>query len=495
METAWNRNVLIELQNIDVESRGHRLLRDVTWKIQRGEHWGVFGANGSGKSTLLKLLRGDLWPSASGRGSRIYRLNGEPQESAVGVKRAIGYVSSELHDLYVRNDWEETAWNVIATGFEDTPYLYSDLTPDRIESVERLIDAVGLRPLAEKSFAACSRGEARKILIARALVSNPAILILDEMCSGLDRDSRARVFDFLQSLPFQSISMLFTSHRFEEAPLWLNKYLFLAGGAIVESGEWTDESRTSVKRRLSLNRNRYRIPTINRKSNHEHDFLIDIRNASVILNGQMILRSIHWTIRPDENWAILGENGSGKSTLLSLIYSDVWPQYGGTVCRFNQTGLLPKAEIKKRVGLVSPQLQGMYTYDLTAYEVVQSGFYASIGLYDGLTESQNRLTDQWMEWFDIHHLSNRLYRSLSYGEQRKVILARAMVLEPELLLLDEPCDGLDFESRQSLLRCVDSIARTQSRVVFVTHHEEDLIPSITHRLTLSQGSIVTMSSI
>ncbi len=478
---------LIQLDRVDVAAGGHILLHNITWCLRPRENWGIFGGNGAGKSTFLRLVRGDIWP-VPGRGKRLYRWDGNPQESPIGIRETIGFVSAELQDLYHRQEWDMPCADAVGTGFFDTPWLYEPLTPAQRRAVEEIFHELAIEDLYNKSLMDLSRGEGRKILIARALVSRPRLLILDECCSGLDVQARRSLLDLITRTAARGTPILHASHRADEIPPVLTHALYLKQGRIQSQGPWTAGARAYTPVHSSPQKEPEPDAWTRKPDAHVNgEFLIDIHNASVWLEGKKILHGITWRMRPHENWIIRGPNGSGKSTLLRLIAGDLWPEHGGAVHRFQTRGLLSKEEIAQRTGVVTPALQAAYGYNLTVLEMVLSGLASSIGLYRDFTPAEQAKAEEWLDRVGLSRLSARMFRGLSYGEQRKTLLARALIHDPALLLLDEPCDGLDAESRAEFLRVLEQAARERTRVVLVTHHPDDWIPSITHVLEMEQG--------
>jgi iron complex transport system ATP-binding protein len=217
--------------------------------------------------------------------------------------------------------------------------------------------------------------------------------------------------------------------------------------------------------------------------------LIDIENAEVYLGGQRVLEGISWRMRDDENWAVVGNNGAGKTTFMKLIFGEVIPVYGGLVRLFGQPRLTPLDEIRRNIGFVSAEYQAAYDRNCRSLEVVASGLFSSIGLYRAVTPGQKESALYEMESLGIAALASKPYRSLSYGEARRVMLARALVSRPRLLILDEPCSGLDIPTREHFLASLDTISRTRARLLYVTHHIEEILPTVTHVLYLKQGHI------
>jgi len=217
-------------------------------------------------------------------------------------------------------------------------------------------------------------------------------------------------------------------------------------------------------------------------------FLVQIKNATVYLKDTPVLKSIDWTVRPGENWALVGNNGSGKTTLLKLIFGELLPINGGTVHWFNNREWNGLAEIRERVGYVSAEYQENYDRNVTGLEVVESGFFASIGLWQKVSPQQKQRAEACMDLLEIEHLGKKLFRSMSYGEARRVLLARALVHRPALLVLDEPCAGLDIPTRERFLEILQKLA-SKTQLIYVTHHIEEILPAITHVLYLNDGKI------
>jgi molybdate transport system ATP-binding protein len=210
----------------------------------------------------------------------------------------------------------------------------------------------------------------------------------------------------------------------------------------------------------------------------------------VNVEGRPALRDLSWTVRTGESWAVVGPNGAGKSTLLRLVVGDEQAMPGGKVSRLDLGERASVWEVKARVGYVSPDLQARHRGDVLAEEVVASGFTASVGLDAPPTEPQRAAVGRALARLRVAHLAGRRIHALSFGELRRLLLARALVADPELLVLDEPCDGLDPESRAALLEDVEGLARAGTPLILVTHHEEDLVPAIDHVLELAAGRAV-----
>ncbi|UCD11927.1 MAG: ATP-binding cassette domain-containing protein [Nitrospinaceae bacterium] len=217
--------------------------------------------------------------------------------------------------------------------------------------------------------------------------------------------------------------------------------------------------------------------------------LIDIKNADVYVGGRRVLQNIHWRMRDDENWAVVGNNGAGKTTFMKLIFGEAIPVHGGEVRLFGSPRLTPLEEIRKHIGFVSAEFQADYDNNCHGWEVVASGLFSSIGLHQTVSQPARERALYEMESLGILPLANKHYRALSYGEARRVLLARALVSRPRLLILDEPCTGLDIPTREHFLAMLETLSRKRVRLIYVTHHIEEILPTVGHVLYLKNGRI------
>lgn len=463
---------------------GRPILRDVSWQLRPGEHWAIAGPNGSGKSTFLRLIRGDQWPDPRS-GLRTYRFGGRTTHHAVGVREQIGLVSPEQQERYLRLDFGISGRTAIETGFFNTDYLYAAPSPEQRARVQALVALLGIEELAERDVARLSQGELRKVLIARALVHEPAVLLLDEVASGLDRAARRALREVLERVATRTQTVLVT-HRPAERLRATTHELRLQGGRIVSSGPFV---RTGV--RVAPIRPTPLAPR--RAPAVAGDFLVRIERADVYLEGRHVLFGIDWTIRPGEHWAILGPNGSGKSTLAKLAAGLIHPAFGGNVRHFGAKRPTHLWELKRRIAFLSDEAQTAYDQDIPARAVVASGFFSSVGLYGRLEPEQERAVDALLARFGLEGFAQRPFLRLSFGERRKILIARALVRTPEIAIVDEATSGLDEPFRAAFLTLLEELARGGTTLVVMSHHEDDVPPVVTDELWMERGRIVRLA--
>jgi molybdate transport system ATP-binding protein len=301
---------------------------------------------------------------------------------------------------------------------------------------------------------------------------------------------------FLETTRRAQLPWVLAIHRSEDLPRAASHVLVLEQGKVCFRGKRSDALLTEFLRgtRAEIARDR----TVGRGRARSREIragkpLIRVR-GDIYVEHQQVLRKVDWTLGAGEHWAVLGRNGSGKSTLLRLLHGDLSPALGGVVERSGFPPGTPIEDFKRTVGLLSPELQSDHAReDLSVEEIVMSGRHASIGLNEAPSAADRRAARRTLGFFGLGDFATRRPRELSYGQMRRVLLARAMVNDPALLLLDEPCTGLDTATRAVVLAHLERLARDGVRIVMATHHAADLIPSI-NRICQLRGGTVTVST-
>jgi molybdate transport system ATP-binding protein len=473
----------VDLRDVDVALNGRIVLRGVNWQLKPGENWAVLGGNGSGKSTFLKLVRGEIWPVPGGKGARRYHFDGDVQTTAVGVRERMGFVSPELQERYLQIEWTLSGLEVIYSGFFNSDYVPARPSPAQRKFAATLIRRFGVKALLERNVQQLSTGELRRLVIVRALVAKPPILVLDEVCDGLDAQGRAELLSLVEEVAAGGTQILFTTHRKTEFPEAITHIALFEDGRIVRQGPRQAvplHSPAPIRKRRAL-------PTL--VSGPEHP-LVTIEEANVYLDRKKVLSNVNWQVCANQNWAVFGANGGGKSTLLKLAFGDIHPAWGSRVKRFEFTAKNTIWDLRKRVGFVSPELQATYREQLSGADVVASGFFSSVGLVEKVSPAQRRTVQKLLSQFGLKAAGRKSALRMSYGEFRKMLLLRALVQEPELLICDEPFDGLDPGAKLDFSAALDQAAQGATRLIIVTHHLDDLPSCISHGLFLQKGVMV-----
>ena len=486
---------LVELERASVTLDGKPVLREVTLTLRAGDCWAVLGANGSGKSTLLRLLRGDQWLDPLHPGRRhFWPPEGGRSASPIGARELMALVGPEGQDEYTRADHDLPVEAVIRSGLDGERYPVLPATPERTARVERAAAAMGVERLLRRRFLTLSRGEARRVLLARALAPSPPVLLLDEVCDGLDRAARHALLDWLAAAS-AGITVVSATHRTEEIFPGVTRLLRVEDGCVVdgerEPSGGTASARTAADRpaaaRAATARPASARPASGRRASGPP--LFELRGVTVTVDGHRILDRVDWAVRPGEAWGVTGANGAGKSTLLRLLIGEEQPA-AGVIRRLDLGPRADADQVRRRVGLVSPELQARHRAGLTGEAVVLSGFLGTVGLAERPTPAQRRAAAGVLRRLGLAHLRGRRFLSCSYGEQRLLLVARALVGRPEVLLFDEPFAGLSPRARLALRRTLAALHRAGTTLVLVSHHEDELGGLVTRRARLTGGRLV-----
>ncbi len=472
----------VDLRDCSVRLGDRWALRDASFTLAAGERWLLLGANGAGKTVLLKLLRGDLWPTPTGRESRRYEFtDGVVDGQPVAAAERIAYLGSERQDRYERYESALTVAQVVLTGYDDSDFPLQPATSTQRRRIADVLRQVGLHGLLERPLRSLSYGQSRRVLLARALVRRPDVLLLDEALNGLDVAGRRAFVRALHRAASPSTAWVLSTHRRADLqPLAATHCARIVAGRIEEAGAITARAMSSSgapPRGREAARPRLVGTT-------PHAALFEIADAAVCRDGRPVIAAFDWSLRPGEHWLLRGRNGSGKSTLIATIYGDLWPVHGATLRR-----RWPAVEDWKRhVGLVSPELQATYAATGCGVDdIVASGLQDSIGLNVPPTPAERRRVARELRAWGLADLASRRARQLSYGQLRMALVARAFIRPRRLYLLDEPFDGLDAEARHRLRSRMTAVVRHGATLVIASHHEEDVPDCVGRVMTLRCG--------
>ncbi|MCG7335749.1 ABC transporter ATP-binding protein [Sporosarcina sp. ACRSM] len=220
--------------------------------------------------------------------------------------------------------------------------------------------------------------------------------------------------------------------------------------------------------------------------------IVTLKNVSFQRGDKEILQDIDWNIQPDEHWGILGLNGSGKTSLLNIVSGYHFPSSGEVQVLGNLFGKTNLPELRKKIGFVSSSLDRFADFfnKEKVERVIVSGKFASFGIYEQVAPEDWEKADHLLESLRLAYLKGKPYHLLSEGEKRRVLIARALMSDPKMLILDEPCSGLDILSREQFLGVLEEVVEKKCHIIYVTHHIEELVKEITHVLLLKDGKIV-----
>jgi molybdate transport system ATP-binding protein len=481
------RFVDVELRRVRLRLDTRVVLRDIDWRIRPGQRWVLMGENGAGKTLLLKLLAGDIWPTPRRDSIRRYRYRGETFEEPYGIREELAYLGPERQDRYEHYEWNHRVERIVGTGLHRTDIPLGPLSAMDRRQVARWLARMRVESLAQRRFLTLSYGERRLVLLARALAWRPKLLLLDEPFGGLDAENRQRLTAGLHQLSRSALPWVLSTHRTEDVPLSATHLCRLESGRIVArqrlDARWHRRAQRGGGSRSPLRPRTARRPeaTVGERA------LLGLRHASVWREGAVVLRDLSLTIHAGECWVVHGANGSGKSTFIQTLYGDLGVARGGGIVRAGIQPGVPLQGFQRRVGLIAPELQAIYPRHETVAAVVGSGLHASVGLNQGMHAAERSRVRRALRRVGAAALIDRTLRTLSYGQLRRVLFARALVSGPDILLLDEPYAGLDVRTRTALHLLLERATAAGATTVISTHHRDEWPALTSHELEIAGG--------
>lgn len=476
----------------------------LAWQVRPGECWAVMGPAGAGKSNLLGCLAGtERQPTqVNYHAPDGSATTGYPDPSTVSRWQIVRVRFADQRALLGSDPYYQARWN--SFGGDDSMTVAAALAaegiyrispfqvlgpeivpPDFATRREAVVTELGIAPLLDRKVIALSNGERRKVMFARALVQRPRLLLLDDPFAGLDSAFRDRLHAILANRVAEGMAVVFSTPRASDLGDLATHVLVLQDGHAQTCGE---------RSAIPLPEEKPLVAVVSTPSSPRPvgEPLVVLRDVRVQYGDKAVLKGLDWTIRQGENWAVLGPNGAGKTTLLGLLLGDNPQAYAQEVWLFGQRlgkGISVR-ELRQRMGHVSPELHLNYPAQSTVLGAVASGLFDSLGLYRQPTPEQWQQAEQWLVTLGLSRFADERFGQLSEGQQRLVLLARGMVKAPDLLVLDEPCQGLDAASRHEVHAALNRLVEAgHTQVLYITHHPEDLPACIGQLLELADGTI------
>jgi molybdate transport system ATP-binding protein len=474
---------ILSVDSLYVSINGKEILSDVSLNIKKGEQWVIYGETGSGKTVFAQTLAGNF----AFKGSISF-----PDADIAEYENKIMVVEQKhrFRNLQNQSDfYYQQRYNSIDAGATIT--VEEDLL--NITGVEcgkftksELIHLFGLSGLLKEPLIQLSNGENKRLQILKAILSCYQILILDEPYTGLDEEGRKLLDNILSILMASGQHFILLESR-GEVPLCFKQFARLSNGKLRQTNK-TDNTQlnpTGIIRKVSKE-----FPSAISFSYPDFNYAVKMEQVSVCYDGKKILDGINWSVKRESRWALTGANGAGKSTLLSLITADNPQSYANDIYLFDRRRGTGESiwEIKQKIGFLSPELQLYFDRSCTAFNAIASGLFDTIGLFRQLTPLQEKLVSEWLEYLGCTEYSNRSLASLPEGIQRLILLARALIKTPPLLVLDEPCQGLDQAQTIFTLQTIDRFcAFYHSTLIFVSHYKQDFPTCVTDNIRLNKG--------
>ncbi|MBQ9260544.1 MAG: ATP-binding cassette domain-containing protein [Prevotella sp.] len=467
----------------------------VNFCLEEGEHIAIIGRNGAGKTMFVDMLTGKhpAFPDMVRYGFD------EPYNKLKYISFRDTYGGDNDRTYFLQQRWnqmeidEETP--TVGSKLEEAYQLAGDDTPERRALQKHIYEIFHLEPLLDKYIILLSSGELRKYKLASSLFTNPKVLIMENPFIGLDKETREQLKELLGMLAQeQGLQIILVLAKTDEIPEFITHIVEVKDLRVmpkVNSGQWRVESVEFATAADSISKKscgavaNSKLYTLN--SNLP---IIHFNHVTIRYGARTILKDLDWTVMQGEHWALSGQNGSGKSTLLSLVCADNPQSYACDISLFGHKRGSGESiwDIKKHIGYVSPEMHRSYKQNIPSIEIVASGLKDTVGLYTRPKEDEKIQCRKWLNVFGIGNLEDRKFHEMSSGEQRLVLLARAFVKEPDLLILDEPLHGLDDINRKMVKDIVDDYCKNpEVTLIYVTHYQEELPKCIDHSIYLHKN--------
>lgn len=503
MELGQDEKPLFQLQGASISLMGNPVLEQTYWRVKKGEHWLVTGPNGSGKTTLLKAVAGTL-PICAGKFTTGFK---KP------LSQAVVSVSMDLERRILENentgDFARYFSGSTSCGTRVSCFLNNPDGSQQAQDPDPGPYPAMVKGLLNRTLRDLSTGEMKMVMITRAMITRPEILILDEPFEGLDAEAANSLSKLMETLAASNVTLVVSTHRFNPLPSLFTHRIHLNDLSVESAGPINGFPPDGFPLRHTLNGATQACQGISFNSSpgmpHDHPgtnekskapLLVKFDNVTIRYGDVTALSNLSWELRQGENWLIRGANGSGKSTLASLIYGDNPQAYANKIEIFGRQKGAGESiwKIKRRMGFVSNRLQLAFPGDSSVLAAVISGFFDSAGLFRTPSRDQLSRAEDCLETLGIKAWAGRDFGSLSTGQQRLVLLARALVKTPDILIMDELCAGLDQENRRQICKKIETLGHDKKRsIIYITHHDDEIPRSLDHLLELSRGRKILQS--
>jgi len=489
----------IIVKDLVVKTQENTVLDGISFSLLPDQHLAILGNAESGKTTLAKAITGKTHfsgniftdiKSITDAATRIQLI-----EQRYSFKNLSG--TSQFYYQQRFNSFDST----------DAPTILEELlkiteTGKQTNNVDSVLEDLGILNLKDAPLIQLSSGEHKRFQLAKALLNPPQLLILDNPYIGLDILGRKKLNKILEGIVGKGTQIILIAGTFP-IPDFITHIAFLQNKKLRFFGEKDNfilvqeemnhgnnfESENFIHSEKT--KNFYNIELLP-ASNEDFEFEAIVEMKKVHLNyGQhVILKNLDWKIEQGEKWLLKGPNGAGKSSLLNLITGDHPQGYSNEIYLFGKRRGTGESiwDIKQKTGYISPELHAYFDKNITCFNAIASGYFDTIGLFKKLSTTQHNNILQWLDFLQLSHVSKKSLHSISFGLQRMILLVRALVKNPSLLVLDEPCQGLDEEQSGQFVSLIDDVCTNSNKTLIYVSHEENNIPACIEKvLQLEKG--------
>lgn len=476
------KDIIIEAKNVTVNRGVNVVLKDISFSLKKGDHLAITGNSGGGKTTLGMAIAGRAWYKGS-------------IEIAEPYGQRISWIEQQHHFRNLSNTsdfYYQQRFN--SSDAEDAHTVQQSLAETGRDIVP-VLKTMKIQHLADEPLIQLSNGENKKLQLAKALLQEPYVLIMDQPFIGLDAGSRKDLHQIINHLADQGLVIILITTP-DEIPSCINQVLVLENGvqqSLSDIQTFNSGYSNRVKQKPKTFDEQLLKEFLSPQNENGFEYAIRMKNVTITYGEKKILAGVDWEVKNGDRWLLSGPNGAGKSTLLSLVTGDNPQAYANEIYLFDKKRGSGESiwDIKRKIGFLSPELHLFFDQGCSAFEAIASGLFDTIGLFRQLSDEQIELVDHWMKITSTHSLRQKRLFELSAGQQRTVLLVRALVKNPPLLILDEPCQGLDKEKEAALLELINAVCLFGNKtMVFVTHYASDRPDCIQNFIALEKGKVV-----
>ena len=492
---------LLSINHATVRYLSNTLFSNLNFTVNRGENWALIGASGSGKSALLQTIGGRFNITGGTIDYHFFedflKKNVELGELTT-YHKLIALVEPRHHfknlsnttDFYYQQRYNSSDSEDAQTVAEYLGSINPVNSNRQYWTFEKVTGLMKLDDLVGKQLIKLSNGETRRLMIAAALLKNPVLLLLDSPLTGLDVQTRAAFDALINEIIASEITVIMATSPYE-IPAGITHIAILNEGKIEQT-----RAKSQFKPEAYLrddgdeaDNNELKVLLNEKEDRPLYQYIVKMNNVHIQYGDKVILDGINWHIAPGERWALLGPNGAGKSTLLSLINGDNPQAYANDIVLFDRKRGTGESiwDIKSKIGFVSPELHQYFPTDNSCLQVVESGYYDTLGLFRQSSKTKAETALRWMKALEIEKYARVLLKNIPASAQRLCLLARALIKNPDLLIFDEPCQGLDAHQQHHFKTLVDTICGMSNvTLIYVSHYQQEIPDSVTKVFDLTR---------
>ncbi|MGY6523182.1 MAG: ATP-binding cassette domain-containing protein [Mongoliitalea sp.] len=488
--------MLLQLYQVSVHQGQKVIFENLNFTWSEGEHWAIIGEEGQVLTDFLQVLLGNR-SVVSGIVARPFAQDYVEEKSQLGevhsFRDLIAYVGQDYpfrNKSNLQNFYYQQRFNSMDSEDTVTVEAYLKNIPKRTGfwTLTTVIQLLHLEQLQQESLIKLSNGESRRLAIASALIQQPKLLVMDHPMTGLDLQTRVSFDQILKVIQASGVHLLMSTipteipESFTRIALLQNRCL-----EVVEREAISKISSTRKEFHAKVDKKKLRN-LLESTFSIQVQYLIRLEKVSIRYGEKWILHELSWEVKPKERWLLQGPNGAGKSTLISLLIGEHPQAYANDIFLFDRKRGTGESiwDVKKPIGFVAPELSRFFPRNQTVWKVLLSGFFDSMGLFKKPSQEQEARGIQWLEFLQMKEKAQIPFHQLPLAEQRMLLLCRALIKSPQLLIIDEGAQGLETGQRLRFKRFLEAVLEVSSvGLIYVSHYDEDIPDGVTKALRLN----------